>query len=719
MGLAAVVVALAMGARANAGAVGDLVSRIPNADKDGKFTGPEPAAAQEIYAELLKGAPGTLDELIGMLAEPEKGGDFKARYVLHNLALHTTRTGADQERTLVMRAIAKALDGPAAKSVKAFLLQEIRYAGTRDLAPVVAKFLADDELCEPAAMALAALGETADAFRAALPAAKGKARVTIIQNLGRQRDAQSAEALTRLVADPEQDVRVAAIDAVAALGNPASVDPLAKAADAADPFERTRATEALLALAQRLIDAGQKDAAGRAYRQLWDARTAKAERHVRIAALQGLAAVRYDVADLLAALRTNDVQIRAAAVAIANASAGPDATQQLLGGLRAAQPEDRPHFLAILGARGDAAALPAVLELFKDKDPATASAAMQAAGALGDPKGINQLLLALLAAAGPGDDANTREATLDALAKARGRETNAIVGKALKECDKPAGRAALLRVLSARRAGDQTPIVLAATKDADPGVRLAAIRALGGIGAEPQIAPLLDVVKRAQSDDDLAAAEEALRGIAARKLQDQVAAAIVPAIASVPAPAAATLLRVLGTADGKSALEAVVAATKHQDKTIRDAAIRTLADWRTRAAAPTLLALAKDAEEPVHRVLALRGAIRLSTQGTGAKEKVDLLAQAMSVATRPEEKRQVLAALATAQSPEALRLAAASLADPDLKSEAAAAVIQIAPSVARQDPRLVRETVTKARDITTADSVKAAAKKILDQLPEK
>jgi len=95
---------------------------------------------------------------------------------------------------------------------------------------------------------------------------------------------------------------------------------------------------------------------------------------------------------------------------------------------------------------------------------------------------------------------------------------------------------------------------------------------------------------------------------------------------------------------------------------------------------PDLFETARTADSSAHQVLALRGALRLiglRTPPRPPRETVKLLAEAMSLAKQPEEKRSVLSLLPRFPVREALELAKASLEDKDVASEAQMAVTRL------------------------------------------
>ena len=92
-----------------------------------------------------------------------------------------------------------------------------------------------------------------------------------------------------------------------------------------------------------------------------------------------------------------------------------------------------------------------------------------------------------------------------------------------------------------------------------------------------------------------------------------------------------------------------------------------------------------------------------------------ILPEALKLATRPEEKRAAIAALARIQTVESLQAVAPCLDDDAVKEEAAMAVVQIAEPLAKTRPDAVRDPVGKAAKITKDDRVRSTAERILGQ----
>lgn len=265
----------------------ELVEQVPALDKNGTLTGPRwdpfTPTLDAILALGKEGATG----LLAMLRDVDDGQDYKARYLVHVLAVYLGRPGKEAERSAYAAALAQALDGDRPKGVKGYLARQLQVCGGAPEAPALGRLLADEENCEYAAQALLALrAGAAEEFRKALPAAKGRCRLTIVQALGTLRDAESAEALRALAADP--DLGLAALRGLARIGDAASVDAVLKAADAPEGTARIKAVHIALLLAENLAAAGKKDAAAKIWSRLRDTRTEPHEAYVREAAERAL-----------------------------------------------------------------------------------------------------------------------------------------------------------------------------------------------------------------------------------------------------------------------------------------------------------------------------------------------------------------------------------------------------------------------------------------------
>jgi len=270
-----------------------LVDQMPDPDGRGLLSKIDKDKVEKAIAAIHKGGRDNVLGLIDMLVEPGKGDDVKPHYALHVLAVHVCKLEDDKPRAEFAWTVASQLGGKRPKGVQKYLIRQLQVAGGKEVVGTLGKALLDPELCEPAAQALAAIGEGAgEQLRAALPKVKGKSRLTVVQNLGVVGDAKAVDALRQAVGDKDREVRIAASWGLANIGDAGSADIVLKAADAHKGWERIQETKACLLLAEKLLAAGEKKEAARIYSHLQRTRTDPSERYVREAAEKALAGTR-------------------------------------------------------------------------------------------------------------------------------------------------------------------------------------------------------------------------------------------------------------------------------------------------------------------------------------------------------------------------------------------------------------------------------------------
>lgn len=268
-----------------------FLAEVPDLDENGTFTGPEPAAMEKVFEAILAGGPSQVVGLIDMLVPVDDGKDYRVRYLLHGLATHLCRTRSKQ-RAMFTKTLASQIGGDRPKPIQGFLIRQLQVVGGSEVAEVLGAALLDEALGADAANALIAIGHVAvEQLRRALPKARGKSRLNVVQALGVLKDRPSAGALKQAAGDADREVRLAAVWGLANICDPGAVGVLIKAAGAEAGHERIGATKACLLLAENLAAAGRKPDAKRLYTHLRDTRKGDDEQYVREAAERGLAAV--------------------------------------------------------------------------------------------------------------------------------------------------------------------------------------------------------------------------------------------------------------------------------------------------------------------------------------------------------------------------------------------------------------------------------------------
>ncbi len=387
---------------------------------------------------------------------------------------------------------------------------------------------------------------------------------------------------------------------------------------------------------------------------------------------------------------------------------GEAATKRFAALVKELPPDGKAGLLEALGDRQDAAARPTVLEMLGSQDPAVRTAALKALGSLGTVADVP--LLAGKTATGSDP---VKNAARGSLVRLRGDDVNGAIVAAMAKAE-PDVRVALLGVLAARNARESLPDVLKSVKAEDPGVRSAALGALRFLADENDTAAIAGILK-AGDDAQRKKAELALLAVCSRGGQTS-AKAIIAALADADVPSRIALLHGLARAGGAASLEAIVARLKDDDEAVRAEAVRMLSGWGDPAAVPHLLEIAKPSESLRHRVLAIRGLVRLASPRDDKPADLKMLSELIKLARRPQEKCLVLGVLGGVGTSESLALVTPALDDPTLAEEAGLAAVMIAEKMKDGDKSKIRAAMEKVRRQVKNQKVRDRAQKILKSL---
>ena len=615
-----------------------------------------------------------------------------------------------ERRRLLSKRLCDLLRSDATLDCKRFVCRELALIGTAEAVPALVDALADKELMLRAAGALATIREPAAtaALRRALHTTQGPAQAGIIIALGSRRDQGIVPALARLLTDSDPAAAHLAANALGSIGTLEA----AKALQAVQ--DKMEVAHDLLFCAERMSADGDKEAAETIYRQLHSTDQPK---HIRRAALQGLVDVgAKDAADLVvAALHDADEKVQADATRYARYLLVSGLAKTFAVQLPHLEPPGQVLLLDALADRGDRSVMPAVAAATKSKDAGVRVAALRALTGVGDAS-----VVPLLARAASSSSRAERDAAARSLNRLRGRDVDAAMVAHLAKAE-PKARAAVIRSLVARRASSATPALLEAAKDSERSVRTEAYQALGVLADEKTLPAVVQLVLTAKPGSEQTAAEQALAAACRRVADEQRRTApVLAALAGASVSAQCSLLRVLGGIGGGRARDTLKAALKSNEAKIVDAAVRGFAQWPDASAAGELIQTAQESPQLIHRVLALRGYVRVVglRSKRSRKDTVKMLAKAMAAAERIDEKKLVLASVAAVKDMAALKMAETHLEDEELKAEAAAAIVKICGHCRR--PRKERDQILAALDkvqqVAKSERTREGAKKLIKKL---
>ncbi len=688
--------------------VADIVAKMPAYDS---------ATGQPMLDEILKLAPDGLKELCSLVTPPQKTDDAGARYAVHGLVLYTKRPGGQADRAKVEKALLDALAAAKDADLKVFFIEQLQLGGSDAAVDAIGALLGEERFCDPAAQALTRIGtpRCVELIRNALPDAKGKRLVTIVQALGALADKLSVKTILPYAADKDQTLRRTAWFSLANIGDASAVGALKAAANSTGRYERALGTKYYLLLASRLAEGGEKGEAEGICLELLDTRTDPADGNVVCAALYVLQEAVGDKAagELLAALEGKNAYVREAAMEILPRVKSPAVTKKLIDKASAATGATKVALISVLGQCGDKAAVPVVMAAMDDKDPAVAAAAMQAAARLA-PGDVLKLLTARMKSTDPAPIA----AAKSVLAGLKADGFDKTVAAAMADASAP-GKAALLGLLAARGATAQSKVVFGALEDSDQSVRAAAARALATVTVPADIGRVLAQMLAATDAGQQAAIQGVVVSLARK---GPGPGCVLEALAKADAKQRPLLLGTLARIGGADGLAIVMKDLASGDAGTTDAAARALADWQGPEAIEPLLKLAGHTDNKVHHVLALRGIVRLVGRDANlpADKAVAILGKALAAAKQPAEKGLVIGALGGIRSTAALKLVAGCLDDAALREVAAAAAVKIA-CPARRQKGLTGPAVRKAlgKVVSVSKNARAVeqARKYLKSMP--
>ncbi len=596
---------------------------------------------------------------------------------------------------------------------KAMACKRLAVYGHADAVPALAPLLTDEKLASWARIALEVIpgGEADEALRSAMPKLQGKLLVGVINSIGVRRDSKAVGALANRLKDADADVVAAAAVALGRIGGDKAARALEKSLGRAPVGNHSAIAQGCVLCAERFLAEGKSAKAAKLYDTV---RKADVPKQRMLEATRGaiLARQANGIPLLLDALRSTDKRTHGLGLRTARELPGPSVTEALAAELSRTQPERQgPLFLA-LADRNDTAVLPVVLSTARSGSKNLRLLAIEIMIREGKPACV-PVLFDMLAE----NDADLAKAAKAALAGWWGKEVDAQLTARLPQSSGN-NRRLLIELAGLRHVAAAIPELIKAANNSDSGIRTAGFKALGETAGTADLGTLVDLLAKANSADDVAAVQTALES-ACTRLSDKTGCAdkLLPGLATSPVPARCALLHVLGIVGTPNALAAVQASLASPETTVRDTAVRVLADWSDAAALPQLFDVFRTTTDESHRFLSLRGCIRLLELSDQPRpEKVKAFSELMSRTERGDDRKAILSGLANVADTTALKLVEPLLNDVQVQAEAELAALTIADSLAKSAPAEAKAVVTRIKAESKNEVTRDRAAKILGQM---
>lgn len=568
------------------------------------------------------------------------------------------------------------LRSDAAEADKATACKQLAVHGSAAAVPDLAKLLDNERLASWARIPLEAIPDPAcdKALEEAAGRLQGRLLLGVINSLGVRRAAAAVPMLAKRLGDPDTAVAAAAAAALGTIGTAAAAEPLRGALGSPVPSTRNAAAEGCVLCAERLLAAGQAEAAT----SLYDAvRKADVPRPRIVEATRGAILARGDkgVPLLVEQLKSPDREIHRIALTTARElrAAGVDAA--LAAEVPKADPARAAAILAALADRGGRDSTATMLAAAASGSPAARLAAIQGLGRVGDASCVERLL-----ACGVDPDARVAEAATGALVALAANDRRAVDDQIRTRLTRAAGPELplLLEVVGKRRIAAVSEVA-AILDRGDAATRAAAITCLGEIVDLDRLPLLVEKAMNAPEGAEADSAKRALRAAAVR-MPDREACAerLVSAMDSAPTPRKVALLDILGEVGGTRSLAALAAAARTETPELQDAATRLLGGWMTADAAGPLLDLSKTMTAGKFQSRAFRGYLRILRQFTPSDaDRTQMGRQAYAAARTADDRKAVLDAVRRTPTLDMLRLAVEAGQTPELRDEARIAAATI------------------------------------------
>ncbi len=588
--------------------------------------------------------------------------------------------GADSERLAEIESeLINILDNPTATSAcKKFVCRMLRRCGTERSIPSLAVLLVDKDLSHMARFALQGIDSSKvdAALRVALSQVDSQLALGIIGSLGQRRDALAVPALAKLLSGDDQSLAEASAISLGNIGTLAAVKALS--ASLASGY-KIPVTDALLTAAERLVASGNTLESVSIYNKLYASDQAE---WVQVASLRGLVLVEgvKVLPRIVAILNGDNGGLKKQAVALmTELPPGLDVTKSIGGLLPSLTPSVQAVLLGVLIERGDSVAISTIAAYAKSDNSEIKGVALRGLGVLNDDKSLPLLLGAL------SDSGKISAIAAESLCRMSNSSIDGMLISELNKSDDTTARCNIIEVLATRSAKAALPSFVNALKDSDAKVSKATVKALGALGGDAEVVPILDILITTDDTRQRLNAEKAISMIAMQsKNSDAITRPVADALQSANKDVAASLVAILKRAGGSVSLVALQNELKSVDVNRRKGAVRALASWGDLSPAESLLQVALSETDESIKMLALRGYIGFARKASGRKG-VEMCQKALNVVTRPEDKKIILGILGSLPHTSTLELVEPFLGTAEFRAEAEVAYSAIANAITATD----------------------------------
>lgn len=707
--------------------VADVLAQMPANNK---------ANYDKQIADLSSAGEDGVLAIVKMMHAPGQGDNSTFEYALSGLSHFSTGEGNENIRKQLEKAYIKSLDLTSEREIKAFIIRQLQIVGSDESVEALAKFLSLEDLCGPAARALAAIGtdNAAKTLQSSLLHRMGtpKTQRDAILAIGEAKLPVDENLLAGMIGSGDESFQKVVLYTLSRTGSKASLKSMESQAERAGfTMDKTDANEAYITLLKRVVEQGDVKDAEKAASDLLKKATKANRTQTRNAALQILLSIQKEkgLKLVLNALKDPSKEYRNAALDYTSAFANKEIYIELVKTMAKAKPEpkvdilnwiarestcpEKNPVLKSLDIRFDLPARQVLINQLKEKEFAVKEAAAWALTKIGDPA-----VIPVLADLLKESDAQTVALGKATLSSFKGDITSAVARVIPQAPD--AGKIAGVELLAIRKADATINTVLEQTKSGSADVKAAAYKALKDVATEKDFTLVCGMLETAEQPAIAPLQQAVISTIASQSKENQVASVTRRMIQAGESKKHLYYIVLASTGD-KEALATIVRGFKEGRGEAKDAAFEALLNWKGIEAADELFAVCQDPSASTYFDRALQAYVQMvSNPSFTGENRIIFLRKAMEIAKTDEQKSAILRQIGRAGTFLGMLYAGQFLDNKPLQQIAANAVMTIALNNKGYTGQLVRDLLNKVSavlDNPDAGYQREAIKKHLAEMP--
>ena len=578
--------------------------------------------------------------------------------------------------------------------------------------PVLKDMLMDEEL---SAMALTAIQSIPDqavdqALMEALPATEGLTKAGIINVLALRKYPLASDAIAGLISDPDPVIRRSAVDALGRIGTTEAAESLKQAFEKSDPPLKWDISDAWLLYADNILPADPENALT-VYSNIYDSRPPSS---LLYAALKGIFKCdEIKGGSLIYSMLTGtDPELQTLVMPLVR-DLDPDTDMRVyLDILPHLEEYQQMQLFTVLADRENVDVKDIIKEAVNHSNPDIRLAALMALRNIAGASDVE--FLASVAAQARGREQDMARECLEII---KGPDIDNTIIKGLDNPD-PKIRVEFIRSIGERNLVAGISPVLETLKDSDRRVKLESYKVLGKLAGPDQLMSILQASMDAGSSAERNEAERTITLVSLKIPEEDQRVddilAILPEVTN--SESVVMLIQAMGNIGCEKALPVIRDYLNNENLDIQIASIKALSVWPDATPLDDLRQIVESSEDIKAHNLAMNGYIRMIRidDTMNDDQKTDSFRHAYELAKNLDEKRIVVSGLSGIRSKGAFQMAIGLLDNPELKSEAEAAISSIAGPLGDAQPEFTRAELNKLIESTDNPAFKERLQEILE-----